>query len=49
MEASLEICRINDALSKQPAKRVVNLLQKQKDILIAEIQNLIEKVYRLDY
>lgn len=47
--ASREIYEINDTLSGRPAKRIVNLLQRQKDVLIAEIQDLIAKVYRLDY
>lgn len=47
--ASREIYEINDALSGRPAKRIINLLQRQKDVLIAEIQNLIARVYQLDY
>lgn len=47
--ASREIYEINDALSDRPAKRTVILLQRQKDMLISEIQELISRVYRLDY
>lgn len=47
--ASRKIYEINDVLSGRPAKRIAILLQNQKDALIAEIQNLIAKVYRLDY
>lgn len=47
--ASREIYEINDVLSGRPAKRIVNLLQKRKDVLIAEIKDLIARVYRLDY
>lgn len=47
--ASREIYEINDVLSGRPAKRIANLLQRQKDVLIAEIQDLISRVYRLDY
>lgn len=47
--ASREIYEINDGLSNRPAKRVATLLQKQKEILIQEIQELIEKVYRLEF
>ncbi len=47
--ASREIYEINDALSGRPTKRIANLLQRQKDVLIAEIQDLIARVYRLDY
>lgn len=38
-----------DGLSSRPAKRVATLLQKQKEILIQEIQELIEKVYQLEF
>lgn len=37
------------ALSGRPAKRIANLLQRQKETLISEIQGLIDRVYRLDY
>ena len=47
--ASREIYEINDGLSSRPAKRVATLLQKQKEILIQEIQELIEKVYQLEF
>lgn len=47
--ASREIYEINDALSSHPAKRIANLLQRQKEALISEIQGLIDRVYRLDY
>lgn len=47
--ASREIYEINDALSGRPAKRIANLLQRQKESLISEIQGLIDRVYRLDY
>ena len=47
--ASREIYEINDVLSGRPAKRIANLLKRQKDVLIAEIQDLISRVYRLDY
>lgn len=49
VSASRKIYEINDALSRRPAKRIANLLQRQKDALIEEIQKLIERVYRLDY
>lgn len=47
--ASREIYEINDGLSNRPAKRVATLLQKQKENLIQEIQELIGKVYRLEF
>ncbi len=43
--ASREIYEINDALSGRPAKRIANLLQRQKETLISEIQGLIDRVY----
>lgn len=47
--ASREIYEINDALSGLPSKRIANLLQRQKEALIFEIQGLIDRIYRLDY
>ena len=49
VSASREIYKINDALAGRPAKRIANLLQRQKETLISEIQELIGRVYRLDY
>ena len=49
VSASKEIYKINGDLVAVPAKRIVNMLQRQKDNLISEIQALIEKVYRLDF
>lgn len=49
VEASKEIYSINASLATQPAKRTVAVLQAQKDALIKEIQDIIEKVYRLEY
>lgn len=49
IEATHEIYDINSTLAGQPAKRISTLLQAQKDLLIAEIQSLIEKIYRLEF
>ena len=49
VSASKEIYKINGDLATAPAKRIANMLQRQKDNLISEIQALIEKVYRLDF
>ena len=49
VSASKEIYKINGDLAAAPAKRIANMLQRQKDNLISEIQALIEKVYRLDF
>lgn len=47
--ASQEIYKINTELSNRPAKRITNLLQRQKEALVSEIQRLITRVYQLDY
>lgn len=48
VSASQEIYGINDELSTKPSKRIANLLQRKKDKLITEINNLIGEVYRLE-
>lgn len=49
VEASREIYDINATLSSRPAKRISTLLQARKDALIKEIEELIAKVYQLDF
>ncbi|MGN1280449.1 MAG: Eco57I restriction-modification methylase domain-containing protein [Succinivibrio sp.] len=49
VEASREIYDINTTLSTQPARRISTLLQARKDALIKEIEELITKVYLLDF
>lgn len=49
VSASQEIYQINDELTAHPAKRIAAQLLAQKDALIAEIQRIIERVYRLEY
>lgn len=49
VEATRTVYQINEELAKQPAKRIVNTLQKQKENLISEIQELIARVYRLEF
>ena len=49
VEASRTIYQINEELAEQPAKRFVNMLQRQKEDLISEIQGLIARVYRLEF
>lgn len=49
IEASREIYDINTTLSNQPAKRISTLLQTRKGVLIKEIEELIAKVYQLDF
>lgn len=49
VEASREIYDINTTLSSQPAMRISTLLQTRKGVLIKEIEELIAKVYQLDF
>ena len=49
VEASREIYDMNTTLSSQPARRISTLLQTRKDALIKEIEELIAKVYQLDF
>lgn len=49
VEASREIYDINTTLSSQPARRISTLLQTRKGVLIKEIEELIAKVYQLDF
>ena len=49
VEATREIYRINEELNNQPAKRIAATLQRQKESLISEIQELIGSVYRLEF
>lgn len=48
IENTHRIYSINGELKNDPPKRVVTVLQDEKDMLIGEIQNLIEKVYRFE-
>lgn len=49
VKATRTIYQINEELAKQPAKRIINILQRQKNNLISEIQELIARVYRLEF
>lgn len=49
IEASREIYDINDTLSNRPAKRISTQLQARKEVLIREIEDLVARVYRLDF
>lgn len=49
VEANREIYDINATLSNQPARRISTLLQSRKDALIKEIEELIARVYRLEF
>ena len=46
---SREVYKINNELAGSPAKRIASQLQRQKENLITEIQDLIAKVYRLEF
>ena len=47
--ATRKIYQINEKLAEQPAKRIANTWQRQKESLIYEIQELIARVYRLEF
>ena len=49
VEATREIYDINSTLASQPAKRIFSILQVQKSARINEIQDLIARVYRLEF
>lgn len=49
VQASREVYAINDKLDLKPPKQVETTLIRQKTALIKEIDNLITKVYRLDF
>ena len=49
VEATRTIYLINEKMAEQPAKRIANTLQRQKESLIYEIQELIARVYRLEF
>ena len=49
VEATREIYDINNTLASHPAKRIFSLLQTQKSALIKEIQDLIERIYKLEF
>lgn len=49
VEASREVYQINDALRNRPAKRIETALIRQKNALIAAIEELIGRVYRLEF
>lgn len=49
VEATREIYDINNTLASHPAKRIFSLLQSQKNALIHEIQDLIARVYKLEF
>ncbi len=49
VEATREIYDINATLAARPAKRISTLLQTQKTALIKEIQDLISRVYNLEF
>lgn len=44
-----QIYSINEQLKQEPEKRVVSVLQKEKDRLIRSIESKIDKIYKLEY
>lgn len=49
IENSRKIYSINSQLETKPSKQIVTTLQRQKEVLIKEIENLISRVYHLDF
>lgn len=49
VEATREIYGINDRLATRPSKSAESVLQRKKTGLIAEIEALIAKIYRLEF
>lgn len=49
VEASREVYSINDRLDQCPPKQIETTLVRQKDVLINEIDDLISRVYRLEF
>jgi valyl-tRNA synthetase len=49
VEASREVYQINAQLDQHPSKQIETTLQRQKKSLITEIENLISRVYRLEF
>ena len=49
VEASREVYSINDRLDQCPPKQIETTLVRQKDVLIKEIDDLISRVYRLEF
>lgn len=49
VDATRTIYQINEEMAEQPAKSITNTLKKQKENLISEIQELIARVYRLEF
>lgn len=49
VEETRQIYSINEQLKQEPEKKVVSVLQKEKDRLITSIEVKIDKIYRLEY
>ena len=49
VEATREVYTINDKLAEKPAKQVETTLIRKKTALIKEIDDLISRVYRLEF
>ena len=49
IENSRKIYSINSQLETKPSKQIVTTLHRQKEVLIKEIENLISRVYHLDF
>ena len=49
VENSRKVYSINSQLKSKPSKQIVTTLQRQKEVLIEEIEDLISHVYHLDF
>ena len=49
VEATREVYTINDKLAEKPAKQVETTLIRRKTALIKDIDELISRVYRLEF
>ena len=49
VKATREVYTINDKLAEKPAKQVETTLIRKKTALIKEIDELISRVYRLEF
>ena len=49
VEATREVYTINDKLAEKPAKQVETTLIRKETALIKEIDELISRVYRLEF
>lgn len=49
VEATREVYKMNEILASHPEKRVFSIMQRKKGELVSEIEELIARVYRLEF